>query len=487
MGLQKVGEDTSDGWLLPLSGAENGFLRLPKFPMKIETYNPATGELLQEYPMHTAEEINTKVERAVAAQLAWRKESVENRCALLRGIAAGVREKKMHLAKLATLEMGKPLTQSIAEVEKCARVLDYYAEEAPKMLLPEMVQTEASKSYISYQPLGVLLAIMPWNYPFWQVFRPLAPSLAGGNTLLLKHASNVTGCALAIEEIVTAAGAPAGLFQTLLMEGAAAGELISHPGIAAVTFTGSTVVGRKIAAAAGGALKKHVLELGGSDPYIILEDADLDLAADVCAKSRLNNSGQSCVCAKRFVVVEAVHDAFVSKLTALMKAVPAGNPMEEVTQLGPLARPDLRETLHKQVTDSVEKGAVLQCGGVIPEGAGSYYPPTVLTGVKPGMPAYEEELFGPVAAVIAAANETEALRIANDTEFGLGGAVFSKDDKRAERLAREELKAGNCFVNALVHSDPKLPFGGIKDSGYGRELSEVGMKEFMNCKTVFVR
>ena len=455
--------------------------------MKTETYNPATGELLQEYNLHTAEEINAKVERAAAAQRTWQKESVENRCALLRSIAAEVRKNTMHLAKLATLEMGKPLTQSIAEVEKCAKVLDYYAQEAPKMLAPEMVETEASKSYIAYQPLGVLLAIMPWNFPYWQVFRPMAPSLAGGNTMLLKHAANVTGCALAIEEIVTAAGAPAGLFQTLLMEGPAAGELIAHNGIAAVTFTGSTVVGRKIAAAAGGALKKHVLELGGSDPYIILEDADLDLAADVCAKGRLNNSGQSCVCAKRFVVVEAVQDAFVEKMVALMQAVPAGNPMEETTQLGPLARPDLRETLHQQVLKSIEKGAVLQCGGVIPEGPGSYYPPTVLTGVKPGMPAYEEELFGPVAAVITAADENEAMRIANDTEFGLGGAVFSKDAKRAERLACEELQAGNCFVNAMVHSDPKLPFGGIKDSGYGRELSAVGMKEFMNCKTVFVK
>ena len=455
--------------------------------MKIQTYNPATGDALREYTLHTPEEINAKVERAVAAQAAWRKETIENRCALLRSIAAEVRRKKEHLAKLATLEMGKPFSQSLAEVEKCALVLDYYAEEAPQMLLPQSVETEASKSYISYQPLGVLLAIMPWNFPYWQVFRPLAPALAGGNTVVLKHAEIVTGCALAIEEIVTAAGAPEGLFQTLLLQGSAAGELIAHSGIAAVTFTGSTVVGRKIAAAAGSALKKHVLELGGSDPYLILEDADLDLAAEVCAKSRLNNSGQSCVCAKRFVVVEKVHDAFVEKLTAKMSAVPAGNPLEESTQLGPLARPDLRDTLHQQVEDSLAAGGVLQCGGVLPEGAGNYYPPTVLTGVKPGMPAYEEELFGPVAAVIKATDEADALRIANDTEFGLGGAVFSKDEKRAERLAREALQAGNCFVNALVHSDPKLPFGGIKNSGYGRELSGVGLKEFMNCKTVFVK
>ncbi len=455
--------------------------------MKIETYNPATGNLLQEYPLHTPAEIHVKVERAVAAQAAWQKEKPENRCALLRSIAAEVRKQKEHLARLATFEMGKPLTQSMAEVEKCARVLDYYAAEALEILAPEMVKTEASKSYVSYQPLGVLFAIMPWNFPYWQVFRPLAPALAGGNTVLLKHAANVTGCALAIEEVVTAAGAPAGLFQTLLMEGPAAGELISHRGIAAVTFTGSTEVGRKIAAAAGGALKKHVLELGGSDPYVILEDADLDLAAEVCAKSRLNNSGQSCVCAKRFVVVEKVHDAFVEKMVAKMSAVPAGNPLSEDTQLGPLARQDLRKTLHRQVEESVEGGAALQCGGVIPEGPGSYYPPTVLTGVKPGMPAYEEELFGPVAAVIKAADEADALRIANDTPFGLGGAVFSRDSARAELLAREVLQAGNCFVNEAVHSDPLLPFGGIKDSGYGRELSAVGMREFMNCKTVFVK
>ena len=384
------------------------------------------------------------------------------------------------------LEMGKPLKQGVAESEKCAWACEYYADTAEGHLAPEIVKTDASKSYVAFDPLGVVLAVMPWNFPFWQVFRFAAPALMAGNVGVLKHASNVPGCAMAIESIIEQAGFPKGTFRTLLISSRGVKSVIEHPLVRAVTLTGSTPAGKAVAAQAGGVIKKTVLELGGSDPYIILEDADLDLAVTTCVTSRLINSGQSCVNAKRFIVVEPVADVFTERLTAAMGAKKMGNPLDEGTEIGPQARPDLRDDLHRQVLDSVAKGATLLLGGEMPPGAGSFYPPTVLVGVTKGMPAYDEELFGPVAAIIRARDEVDAVRLANDSPFGLGAAVFTRDPARGERIARD-LEAGCTFINALVASDPRLPFGGIKDAGYGRELGSYGIREFVNIKTVYVK
>jgi len=349
------------------------------------------------------------------------------------------------------------------------------------------VETDARNSFVSFRPLGVVLAVMPWNFPYWQVFRAMAPALMAGNTMVLKHASNVSGCAMAIEQVLKAAGVPRGLFQTLLVPSSRVAALIEAPEIAAVTFTGSTEAGRKVAETAARNLKKQVLELGGSDPYIILEDADMDLAIRTCVDGRLVNSGQSCVAAKRFVVVKAVRRQFEREMTARMQAAAYGDPFDESNRIGPLARTDLRDQLHAQVMESIAKGARLLCGGFVPEGPGAFYPPTVLTHVKPGMPAYDEELFGPVAAIMEAKDEAAALRIANDSIYGLGAGIFSRNRKHATQLAANELEAGNCFVNAFVHSDPRLPFGGVKQSGYGRELGLFGIREFVNIKTIFVQ
>ena len=400
--------------------------------------------------------------------------------------AAILRERKPDLAQLMAAEMGKPLKQGTAEVEKCAWVCDYYAASAEAHLAPEVVKTEAARSYVAFEPLGVVLAIMPWNFPFWQVFRFAAPSLMAGNVGVLKHASNVPGCALAIQEIFLQAGFPEGAFRTLLIGSEHVKGLIENPHVRAVTLTGSTPAGKAVAAQAGGVLKKTVLELGGSDAYLVLEDADLETAAETCVNSRLINAGQSCIAAKRFIVVEPVFDAFTARFVALMRGKKMGDPLADGTDLGPQARHDLRDGLHKQVLASIEQGATLLLGGTIPPGAGAYYPPTVLTDVKPGMPAYEEELFGPVAALLRAKDEADAVRIANDSVFGLGAAVFTRDTARGERVARA-IEAGATFVNSLVASDPRLPFGGIKESGYGRELGVFGIREFVNVKTVYVK
>jgi succinate-semialdehyde dehydrogenase/glutarate-semialdehyde dehydrogenase len=365
-------------------------------------------------------------------------------------------------------------------------VCDHYADHAEGFLAAETVPTDAARSYVAFEPLGVVLAVMPWHCPFWQVFRFAAPGLAAGNVGLLKHSSNVSGCALAIEGLLHDAGFPRDVFRTLLVGSARVGALIEAPEIAAVTLTGSAPAGRAVAEKAGAFLKKTVLELGGSDPYVILEDADLDLAAQTCATARLINGGQSCIAAKRFVVVQGVLEPFVERLVERMRAHRMGDPLEETTDIGPQARQDLRDELHRQVQTSLDRGARLRLGGTVPEGPGAFYPPSVLVDVGPGMPAYEEELFGPVAAVIGARDEADALRIANDTAFGLGAAVFTRDTARGERIAREELRAGSCFVNAFVRSDPRLPFGGIKQSGYGRELGLLGIREFVNAKTVYV-
>jgi len=405
----------------------------------------------------------------------------------MKATAAQLRSKKHDLAKLMTLEMGKPIREAEAEIEKCAWVCEYFAENSENFLKPEFIETGADKSYIAYEPLGVILAIMPWNFPFWQAFRAAVPALMAGNGVVLKHASNVPGCALAIEKIFKEAGFPEDLFRTLLITSTNALSLIESPYIRGVTLTGSTAAGQSVGAKAGQFLKKCVLELGGSDPYIILEDANIEQAATVCATSRLLNSGQSCIAAKRFIVVEKQWENFEKHFIEHMKNAVLGDPVEETTTMGPLARMDLRETLHKQVLDSLAKGAKLLLGGQIPKGPGAFYPPTVLINVTKGMPAYDEELFGPVAALIITKDEQEALHIANDTSFGLGAAVFTQDICRGESIALKGLQAGSCFVNALVKSDPRLPFGGIKESGFGRELSHIGIREFVNCKTIYIK
>ena len=397
-----------------------------------------------------------------------------------------LRRKKEQYGKLITEEMGKPLAEAIAEVEKCAWVCDYYAQYAEQFLKDEPVQTDASHSFVSYRPLGVVLAVMPWNFPFWQVFRFAAPALMAGNAGLLKHASNVPRCAQAIQDLFEESGFPKGIFTNVYTPGSEVEKIIAHPLVKAVTLTGSGPAGSAVAAAAGRYIKKSVLELGGSDAYLILEDADVAEAAKICATSRLINSGQSCIGAKRFIPLPAVYDDFVEAFKAEMAAAKTGNPMAEGTRVGPLARHDLRDELHQQVLKSIAMGATCVLGGQLPPSEGAFYPPTVLTGVLPGMPAWEEELFGPVAAVIRAKDENDAIRIANSSSFGLGAAVFTSDSDRGMRMAREELEAGACFVNGFVKSDPRLPFGGIKLSGYGRELSLHGIREFVNVKSVWV-
>jgi succinate-semialdehyde dehydrogenase/glutarate-semialdehyde dehydrogenase len=454
--------------------------------MAIESVNPATGATLKVYDEMTPQQAATAVAEAHDAWKAWRKVSFAERARPMKRAAAILRDQKDAFAKLMAEEMGKPLKQGIAEAEKSALGCDYYAEHAEAHLASELTRTEASKSYVAFDPLGVVLAVMPWNFPFWQVFRFAAPALMAGNAGVLKHASNVPGCALAIEKVFVDAGFPKGVFRTLLIGSKQVKAIIEHPLVSAVTLTGSTPAGKAVAAQAGAVVKKTVLELGGSDPYLVLEDADLDLAVNTCVTSRLINSGQSCVNAKRFIVVEPLVDAFTEKFVAAMKAKKMGDPLADGTDIGPQSRPDLRDELHKQVTDSVAKGARLLLGGAIPPGNGSFYPPTVLTDVRKGMPAYDEELFGPVAAIIKAPNEAEAICMANDNIFGLGAAVFTKDVARGERVARE-LEAGCTFVNTLVASDPRLPFGGIKESGYGRELGSYGIREFVNIKTVYVK
>ena len=453
----------------------------------LTTVNPATGQEIASYPIYDEKKIEKALSQAQKAYEEWRMVPLAERGLVLKNIAKDLRRDKEYLAKLATTEMGKPLQQSRDEVEKCAKTLDFYAEEGEGFLTNEIVETEASKSYVAFRPLGVVLAIMPWNFPFWQVFRAMAPAVMAGNVIILKHASNVCECALAIDKLINNASATKNLLQTLLIPSAGVERLIDDPVIAAVTLTGSTEAGKKVAAIAGRNLKKCVFELGGSDAYIILDDADLEAAAEILVKGRLVNSGQSCLAAKRFVVVKPIRKQFEKLVTEKMKAATFGDPTDEGNKIGPMAREDLRDQLHQQVKQSVELGAKILCGGYIPDTQGFYYPPTVLTYVKKGMPAYDEELFGPVAAIIEAKDENDAIRIANDSIYGLGAGIFSANIANAERIAAEEIEAGNCYVNDFVHSDPRLPFGGIKQSGYGRELGVYGIREFVNIKTVFVK
>ncbi len=452
----------------------------------IRSISPATGSVIAEYEELTNEQVAEKIVAGHHAWLLWRQTTFEERAHLMRQAAQRLRGEAPALAVLMAEEMGKPLKDGEGEVEKCAWVCEYYAEHAAHFLKDEPIQTDASESFAHFEPVGVVLAVMPWNFPFWQVFRFLAPALMAGNAAVLKHASNVPGCALAIERILVESGFPPAVFQTLLIGSKAVERVIEHPFIKAVTLTGSTPAGREVAATAGKNLKKTVLELGGSDPYIVLEDADIAHAAKECAKSRLINSGQSCIAAKRFIVVEAVYEAFEKLFVAEMAKARMGDPKEAGVTLGSLARKDLRDEVHKQVTQSVSKGAHLLLGGQVPDREGAYYPATVLSNVAKGQPAYDEEIFGPVAALIKVKDEHEAIQVANDTPFGLGAAVFTQNTARGKRIAAQGLEAGCCFVNALVRSDPRLPFGGIKESGYGRELSSFGICEFVNVKTVYV-
>lgn len=455
--------------------------------MPIESINPATGEKIADYPEMAAEEVADIIGRAHDAWCDWRTRPMDDRAALMRKAGALLEERKEKYAALMTAEMGKPIVQARAEVDKCAWVCRFYADEAPRFLARDAVSTDATYSYVAYQPLGLVLAVMPWNFPLWQVFRFAAPALMAGNGGLLKHASNVYGCALAIEEVFRDAGFPDHVFRTLVIGSSKVADVIADSRVAAVTLTGSTPAGKAVAAAAGQALKKTVLELGGSDPYVVLEDADLDQAVSACITGRLLNTGQSCIAAKRWIVVERVYEEFCAAVTSAMAAQRFGDPMDEAIDLGAMARADLRDELHDQVARSVAAGAICLTGGEIPEGPGAFYPATLLANVTPGMPAYDEEMFGPVASLIRVADEAEAIRVANDTPFGLGAAVFTADTNRGERIARWELEAGCCFVNDFVRSDPRLPFGGVKESGYGRELGPFGIREFVNIKTVYVR
>jgi succinate-semialdehyde dehydrogenase / glutarate-semialdehyde dehydrogenase len=454
--------------------------------MRIESVNPATGETLQSYPETPRAAVDDAIHSAHEAFIAWRATSFEERAQCLHAAAKILRDRAEVLARLMANEMGKPLRDGIAEAQKCAGCCDHFADHAARMLAREPVKTEARASFVTFNPLGVVLAVMPWNFPFWQVFRFAAPALMAGNAAVLKHASNVPGCALAIEQVLRDAGVPKNLFRTLLIGNAQVDAVIEHPLVRAVTLTGSGPAGRAMARKAGEMLKKTVLELGGSDPYLVLEDADLDLAATVCTKGRLVNGGQSCIAAKRFIVVEPVRSEFEQRFVQKMKAARQGDPLQMDTEIGPLARRDLRETLHAQVQRSMQGGARLLLGGEVPAGPGAYYPPTVLTDVRKGMPAYDEELFGPVAAVIPVRDEAQAIAAANDSAFGLGACVITRDLARGERIAADAIESGCVFVNDSVRSDARLPFGGVKESGYGRELSAYGIREFVNVKTVVV-
>ncbi|MET0263024.1 MAG: NAD-dependent succinate-semialdehyde dehydrogenase [Rariglobus sp.] len=456
--------------------------------MPLVSINPATGRILKRHREHNAKEIASALTATHQAFLGWRELALADRARHVAALGATLRKQAEPLAQLITAEMGKPLADARLEIEKCADGCEFYAQHAARFLKPQRPVVAPKNAVVAFEPLGVVLAIMPWNYPFWQLFRAAAPALMAGNTVLLKHASNTTGCALAIERIFRDARVPANILRTLAVSSKAIPALIKDARIKGVTLTGSTDAGRKVGALAGAALKPCVFELGGSDPYIILADADLDHAAEVCAQARLTNAGQSCVAAKRFIVVESVRAAFEQKFTARMAARRMGDPTAKDIDFGPLARADLRDELHAQVQKSIKRGARLLLGGTLPakKTKGAFYPATILTDVRPGMPAYDEEFFGPVASIIAARDEADAIRIANDTAFGLGAAVFTRNRRHGRTLAVENIEAGMVFVNEQVRSDVSLPFGGIKDSGYGRELSAFGIREFVNVKTIWI-
>jgi succinate-semialdehyde dehydrogenase/glutarate-semialdehyde dehydrogenase len=452
----------------------------------MKAINPATEELISDYPEHDAKEVKRRLEQAADAFPSWRDFTFAERSDLMRRAADLLREDRDRFALLMTAEMGKPLAAAESEVDKCSWVCDFYAEHAERFLAEQTVATDASRSFVCYQPLGPVLAVMPWNFPLWQVFRFLAPGLMAGNVGLLKHASNVPGTALAIEALFHEAGFPEGVMTTLLVPSSRTAELIRHPAVQAVTLTGSDRAGREVAAEAGRCLKKTVLELGGSDPFIVLDDADPAEAARQAAKARTINSGQSCIAAKRFIVVEAVADRFEEELVGRMEELKVGDPLDRETDVGPMAREDLLDDLDDQVQRTVKAGARLATGGHRLPRKGWFYAPAVLLGVEPGMAAFDEETFGPVAAVTRARDTAHAVELANRSRFGLGASLWTGDPARGLDLAAA-IEAGSVFVNGVVKSDPRLPFGGIKTSGYGRELAEVGIREFVNIKTVWIK
>jgi succinate-semialdehyde dehydrogenase/glutarate-semialdehyde dehydrogenase len=453
--------------------------------MANETFNPYSGECIAVRSLMTAQQVEAKVDAATQAFVAWSTLELAERGRLLRNVASELRARAEQIQGAITTEMGKLRREAAAEIEKSAAVCEYYAGHAADYLQPQMIATDAQRSYVRYEPIGCVLAVMPWNFPIWQVFRFLAPALMAGNVALLKHASNVPQCADLIAEAVTAAGVPAGVFDVLHVDNDQAADVLRDRRIKAVTLTGSERAGRSIAANAGDQLKKCVMELGGSDAFIVLEDADLEATVAAAVRSRFDNSGQTCIAAKRFILVEAIADAFVERFVAAASQRRYGDPADDATTLAPMARADLRDELHKQVEQSVALGASLLLGGEPVAGSHAGYPATVLDQVKPGMPAYDAELFGPAAAIIRVRDEDEAVRVANDTRFGLGGSVWTADSARGEAIAGQ-LECGAAFVNAVVKSDPRLPFGGSKRSGFGRELAEHGIHEFMNIKSIYV-
>ncbi|MDP9018036.1 MAG: NAD-dependent succinate-semialdehyde dehydrogenase [Candidatus Eremiobacteraeota bacterium] len=451
----------------------------------IQTINPATGTPLEKFDSTTPLELEKTLARAQAAQRTWRSTAYAQRAAVLRTVASRLRAQQNALAAHATQEMGKPLSQARAEVQKSATGCEHYAEHGERYLSDELVPSGAAKSVVGYRPLGTILAVMPWNFPYWQVFRAAAPALMAGNGMILKHASNVSRCALEIDAIFAASGAPTGLFATVLLESERVAALIADPRISAVTLTGSEAAGMSVASAAGNALKKTVLELGGSDPFIVLADADIAAAATIAVKARFQNNGQSCIAAKRFIVEDTVYDAFLEAFTHATRAQTVGDPMLEETDIGPVARDDLRDALNRQVRASVAQGARITVGGNALSGAGFFYEPTIVADVTPEMAVFREETFGPAAAVIRARDASHALALANDSDFGLGANIWSQNIERAMQMAAQ-VESGSVFINSMTASDPRLPFGGIKRSGYGRELGAFGIREFVNIQTIWV-
>ena len=466
---------------------EQAELSRPETAKKIQTVDPATGESGRSYDETSLDDALAAAAAAHQAFLKWRRTSFADRSAVLHLAADILRARKEEFARLMTEEMGKPLTDGRAEVEKCAFHCDWFADHAEGSLANERVDFDGEEAFVTFNPIGVVLAVMPWNFPFWQVFRAVAPALMAGNGMLLKHASNVPGCALAIEEVLHQAGVPRDLFRTLLLPSREVEALIKDDNVAAITLTGSVAAGRSVATAAGSVLKKCVLELGGADAYVVLEDVDIEAAANLAAKARMVNGGQSCIAGKRFIVVKQILERFEEALVAAMGAYEMADPIKEETKLGPMVSEKARDDIHNQVTVSVAKGARLLLGGKVPDRPGAWYPATVLADVRPGQPAHDEEVFGPVAAIIAAEDEADAIRIANDSEFGLGSGVLTGDLDRGQRIAAEQLEAGMSFVNENVRSDPRAPFGGVKHSGYGRECGAFGIREFVNIKTVHVK